>query len=112
MPLSENPARSPTLHIIHASTFKSRLKGLLGKPGLAGNTGLLLTHCRFVHTIGMRFSLDLIFLDEHFCIVALHSSVRPFRIRGCRHARHVLEVSSGFLDKHPLQLGQKMELKP
>jgi uncharacterized protein len=80
-----------------------RLVGLAGRrdPG-AGTTardgppvGLLLPRCRSVHTFGMRFALDLVWLGAGGAVVRIDRGVRPWRVRSCRRARSVLELRSG-----------------
>jgi hypothetical protein len=76
-----------------ASTRRARLRGLLGHrdpPPFA----LRLAPCRSVHTFGMRFALDLHWLDERGRTLRVDRGVRPGRVRGCRRARAVIEVAS------------------
>ena len=76
----------------------SRLARLLGlallDAGNAGN-GLLIPHCCAVHTVGMRFALDLHFLDSRGQPVAVRRAVGPRRFAFEAHAQSVLEVPSG-----------------
>jgi uncharacterized membrane protein (UPF0127 family) len=55
---------------------------------------LLLTRCRSVHTFGMRFPLDLVWLDATGSVVRVDRDVPPCRVRSCRRARSVLELSA------------------
>jgi uncharacterized membrane protein (UPF0127 family) len=67
--------------------FFHRLRGLAyGPPAV-----LLLPRCRSVHTFGMRYPLDLYWLNGDR-IVRIDRDVPPGRIRTCRRARSVLEV--------------------
>ena len=72
-----------------------RLVGLAGRRDPGGGAGLLLPRCRSVHTFGMRFALDLVWLDAGGAVVRVDRAVRPFRVRSCRAARSVLELRSG-----------------
>ena len=56
---------------------------------------LLLPRCRSVHTFGMRFALDLVWLDRDGGVVAVDERVRPWRVRSRRDAAAVLEVAAG-----------------
>jgi uncharacterized protein len=77
-----------------ATTWWSRLLGLaLLSRGRAG-PGLLIPRCRCVHTFGMRFDLDLLFLDEQGRVVELRRSVPRNRIARCAKADAVLELPS------------------
>ena len=55
---------------------------------------LLLPRCRSVHTFGMRFALDLFWLDGDGEIVRVDRGVPPWRLVRCRSARCVIEVPS------------------
>lgn len=94
-----------------ANSFGSRFRGLLGRTGLDSQEGLLIMACRDVHTCGMRFSIDVIFLNDALEIVRLTPKTRPWRFyRGGRQSRHVLEVASGTIDRLELASGDKFEL--
>ena len=91
--------------VIEASTSRSRLLGLAGLDlaDLPLGHALLLRPCRSVHTFGMRFDLDLLFLAADGRVALLESGVPPARIRGSWAAAAVLEYpcrveSLGFLD--------------
>src|SRR5215204_2659241 len=58
-------------------------------------TALLIPGCRSVHTFGMRFALDLIWLDEDGAIVDVSASVPPWRIVARAPARAVVECRAG-----------------
>jgi uncharacterized protein len=57
-------------------------------------TGLLIRRCSSVHTFGMRFSLDLVFLDERGAPLAVCRDVGPRRFVSCHGAAAVLELPS------------------
>jgi uncharacterized protein len=82
---------------IEATTSLSRLLGLAGldRDAVPPRHGLLLRRCRSVHTFGMRFDLDLIFLSPHGSVIAVERGVPPARIRTRRDAAAVLERPSG-----------------
>jgi uncharacterized membrane protein (UPF0127 family) len=69
-----------------------RLVGLIGRRSACG--ALLVPRCRSVHTFGMRFALDLVWLDACGAVVRVDRGVRPFRVRSCRAAQSVLELRS------------------
>lgn len=89
--------RRPTdVHVKLASTFWSRLIGLLGKRSLDLREGLLLDPCSSIHTIGMRFSIDVVFLDRAGCVLGFADDVAPNRVRvSPRGTSKVLEVAVG-----------------
>ena len=73
-----------------------RLVGLTGRRSLASGTALEIPRCRSVHTFGMRFRLDLVWLDAERRVVRIDRAVPPWRVRSCRQARAVLELDSRF----------------
>jgi uncharacterized membrane protein (UPF0127 family) len=84
------------LPIILADTPRRRLRGLLGHR-TPPEHALLLDPCRSVHTFGMRFPLDLHWLDADGVPVRTDRAVVPWRVRVCRGARAVVEVPTGAL---------------
>jgi hypothetical protein len=72
----------------------ARLLGLAGLRVLPPHAGLLLPRTRSVHTCGMRFALDLVWLDRDGRVVRVDRAVPPWRMRGCRAARAVVELSA------------------
>ena len=91
-----------------AGSFLDRLQGLLGKTGLSDQQGLLLTACGSVHTVGMRFPIDVIFLDADLRILACHPGVSAWRMKSCRGARTTLEVAAGGVARHGVVPGHHL----
>lgn len=83
-----------------ASSFFQRMRGLLGCHRLGPGEGLLIEACGAVHTVGMRFALDLVFIDAQWRVVTCAGNVRPGRlcVTGGVRARRVVEVETGWLD--------------
>jgi uncharacterized protein len=75
-----------------AATRRSRLLGLALLDRRAAGAGLLIPACRSVHTLGMRFRLDLVFLGDDMLPVSMRRCVAPGRIAFARRARAVLEL--------------------
>jgi uncharacterized membrane protein (UPF0127 family) len=73
----------------------ARLRGLAGLPALPPDRALHLPRTRSVHTLGMRFALDLVWLDGDGAVVRIDERVRPRRHAACRRARSVLETPAG-----------------
>ncbi|CDQ10808.1 conserved protein of unknown function [Acidithiobacillus ferrivorans] len=89
-----------------AANFFDRLQGLLGKAELSSQQGLLLTACGSVHTVGMRFPIDVIFLDADLRVLACHSGVSAWRMKSCRGACATLEVAAVGVARHRVVPGQ------
>ena len=82
-----------------------RMRGLLALPPLQGGEGLLIESCSSVHTIGMRYSLDLAFIDRHWVVRKLVYGVRPFRLSAGLGSVRTLETSAGELRRLSLNRG-------
>jgi uncharacterized membrane protein (UPF0127 family) len=82
----------PGVDVRRAGDPIARLLGLVGLRALPPGAGLLLPRTRSVHTLGMRFALDLVWLDGDGRVVRIDRGVPPWRVRGCRAARAVVEV--------------------
>lgn len=75
-----------------ARGFRARLTGLAGIDRAEAGAGLLIPRCSSVHTFGMRFALDLYFLDREGGVVAVRFAVAPKRLAFCGGASAVLEL--------------------
>ena len=82
------------LDVHRADAPHARLLGLAGLRELPPGIGLLLPRTRSVHTFGMRFALDLIWLDRDGGVVRVDRDVPPGRLRGCRTAHAVIELAA------------------
>jgi uncharacterized membrane protein (UPF0127 family) len=95
-----------------AQTWKQRLVGLLAHKELRQGQGMWLSPCKSVHTIGMRFPIDVIFLDKNNRIKKLDQAVKPYRIcLAKKGAYSVLEVPAGTISKTELKRGDKLVIK-
>ena len=77
-----------------AAGFPARLLGLAMLAHPSEPVALLLPLTRSVHTAGMRFALDLEWIDERGAVIRVDRAVPPFRLRSCRGARGVIERPS------------------
>ncbi|MGA7109911.1 MAG: DUF192 domain-containing protein, partial [Terracidiphilus sp.] len=73
-----------------ADSGAKRSKGLLGRTGLAPGEAIWIVPCESVHTFGMKFAIDLIYLDRQLRIRKIRSNVRPWRMSGCLTAHSVV----------------------
>jgi len=116
-----DPPWFPTLRIVRdsrllllavdASSFLARMRGLLGRPELGVQDALLLRPCRDVHTIGMRYTIDVAFLDKQGSVMKTQV-LSPFRIAYCRGAHGVLEMREGTLEWLGIHVGQQLLAEP
>lgn len=91
-----------------AASYRARSKGLLGQDGIDG--ALMITPCGSVHTFGMRFTIDVAYLDRKFNVVAVHT-MKPGRLGMVRlQSRHVLESEAGSMEKWGLRPGVQVQI--
>ena len=79
-----------------AETLAERLRGLIGRDGLAPGTGMLITRCNCIHTCFMRFPIDATFIDKRGEVVKTVRNIRPWRlfVWGGFRAVSVLETAA------------------
>lgn len=79
-----------------AETPGSRRRGLLSTDSLPDGEGLLIVACRQVHTFGMRYPIDVIFVDESWTVKRIVHAMKPGRLTTLvMSSRAVLELPAG-----------------
>lgn len=106
--LSRTAFASVGIRVIDADTFIGRAFGLLFRSRLSPGEALHLNPCNAIHTVGMRYAIDLIFLDRDGAIVRISPNVGLFRFRRCARAKSVLEMLSGEATRLGLRQGMKL----
>ena len=92
-----------------ADQGETRRKGLLGRKGLPPGEGLWIIPCEAVHTFGMQFSIDLVYLDRKNRIRKLRSEVPPWRLSACLTAHSVMELAPGTIRNSRTEPGDILE---
>lgn len=87
------------LTLVEASGGKARRRGLARLESLPDDHALLIPRCFAVHTFGMRWGLDLIWLAKDGRAVRVDRAVPPGRMRACMGARSVVETVAGNADE-------------
>lgn len=82
-----------------------RMRGLLGRPQLAASEALLLEPCGSVHCIGMRYALDLVYVDRQWRVCKLVYGLKPWRFSASFAAHATLELAEGNLAVTGIRLG-------
>ncbi len=83
----------------------------MGRRKLGEDEGLLIEPCSSIHTMFMRFAIDVIFLDRERRVVKI-ATVTPFRVALGRGSHAVLEVPAGTAERHGLEVGDALSLTP
>lgn len=95
-----------------ATTFFSRLKGLLGTEGLSTGEGIWISPCNSIHSFGMRFEFDVLFLDGGYRVEGLYRCFQRNRIsRVFWKARGVLELPAGTIERTGTEVGDEVEFR-
>jgi len=96
--INRTSGKELALHLAIAETLRARLQGLLGRETLPPGAGLWIRPCNSIHTFGMRFPIDALFLDQERRVVGLAQALKPNRVsRIYARARSVLELPAGTL---------------
>lgn len=95
-----------------ARTALGRLRGLLGRRGLAPGSGLLLQPCNGVHTFGMQFSIDVLFLDADGLVLRSEDSLPPGHVvPWVRRAKQALELPAGTAVAAGIAAGTRLRIE-
>jgi uncharacterized membrane protein (UPF0127 family) len=92
-----------------ADSFVDRARGLLGRDGIDG--ALLLRPARSVHTIGMRFPIDVAFCDGELVVITTRCLERHRVCLPRVRARCVVEAEAGAFERWKLRTGDHLEIK-
>jgi uncharacterized membrane protein (UPF0127 family) len=96
-----------------ANTRATRRRGLLGRSGLADGAALAITPCFAVHTVGMRFAIDVVFVDGTGIVKKIVRDLAPWRLAGSASARTVIEFAAGaLLPEGVLSVGDRVAVEP
>lgn len=102
-----------SLGIIAAETHLARLRGLLGKWKLRNDEGIWVVPCNGIHTFGLLFPIDVIYLDEHNRVIHLIEHLGSLRIapvrRGCYS---MLELPPRTIHNSNTQVGDELMISP
>lgn len=92
-----------------ADSFRARARGLLGRDSM--DAALLLRPARSVHTLGMRFPIDVAFCDHDLTVIRT-VTMRRYRVsRPVWRSHAVVEAEAGAFDRWNLRVGDRLEVK-
>jgi uncharacterized membrane protein (UPF0127 family) len=97
--------------VSRADSFFRRLVGLLGRKQLGEDEGLWIEPCDSVHTLFMRFPIDVAFVDRSGVVVRKLDRLPPWRATRIHHrARACVELAAGVLQKYGVVEGSRLAL--
>jgi uncharacterized membrane protein (UPF0127 family) len=91
-----------------ATSLWARMRGLLGRAGLAADQGLLIPNTSSIHMFFMRFPIDAVFLDREFRVRRIAAGLPPWRIAWARGAKSVLELPAGAAARAGIEIGSRL----
>ncbi|TQD45707.1 DUF192 domain-containing protein [Lysobacter aestuarii] len=96
-----------------ALSWWARFRGLLFRAPLAsdGSEAMLIEPCASIHTFGMGYALDVVFVDKAGTVVRVHEGIRPWRACMQRGARSVIEFHAGAVQRLSIRPGDVLEWK-
>ncbi len=98
-------------NVATADSFLKRLKGLLGKKHLPKNSALIIKPCSMVHTMFMRFNIDVLFLDQDNYVIKKVLDVKPNKLFiGAIGAYKTVELPTGTIEKTKIRVGDKISM--
>ena len=95
-----------------AGTVGARTRGLLRRRGLPGGEGLLLRPASSIHTLFMRFPIDVVFLDRELVVRKVVPEVRPWRLAFGLRSHAVLELPAGECERRGIARGDRLVAGP
>jgi uncharacterized membrane protein (UPF0127 family) len=100
-----------SVNVVLANRLLERLKGLLGRKMLHEGESLWIRPCKSIHTIGMKFPIDAVFLDKQNVVINFKKTLLPNRITLIYiNAVSVLELPAGTLTATDTRVGDKIEI--
>jgi uncharacterized membrane protein (UPF0127 family) len=94
-----------------ADNFLTRLVGLLKRTHLGPEEALWLMPSKGIHTIGMKFPIDVVFLTKSNEVIGLISGMPPYRISSVHFRGYsVIELPNGTIRKSRTEIGDKLEI--
>ena len=89
----------------------SRFWGLMGRRALPEGEALVIDPCSSIHTMFMRFAIDVVFLDKHNRVVKIAVAMPPFRAALARGCRRVIEMPAGSAERAGVQVGDTLTIE-
>jgi len=91
---------APILRLRRATSVSRRTVGLLTSAPLGEHEGLWIKPCMAVHTMGMRFPIDVVFLNRERRVLRVVANLRPNRFAICWQASSVVELPAHYCSRY------------
>jgi uncharacterized membrane protein (UPF0127 family) len=103
-----NSDKKKLITIFSTENVFERTAGLLKFPPLNLNQGLLINKCNSIHTFGMKYSLDIVYLSRHLKVIKVVENIKPTRMSLCFGAKHTLEMLTGEVNRLGIKKGMTL----
>ena len=94
-----------------ADTSAKRRTGLLKHSKLDPGSGLWIAPCESVHSFGMKFAIDIVYLDRKKKVRKTRKEMAPWRMSACLTAHSVLELPVGAIEASGTKPGDQLEFE-
>lgn len=94
-----------------ANSVLKRMVGLLNRRQFGQGEGLLLDRCYGIHTFGMRFAIDVLFLDKDLHVMRAVKALPPWRTCAVKKAVYVLELPAGAIEASRTEPGDQIQIR-
>lgn len=99
-------------HVEWAGTSEQRRRGLLGRSDIGAGQGMYIVPTQWIHMFGMRFPIDVVFLDSNGRVLCVHHELKPNRLsRIVWRAEGALELPAGTLQRTGTTVGDVIEFR-
>ena len=97
---------------LFANSFWNRLNGLIGKKQFDENEAMCIKPCKSVHMFFMRFSIDVVFVDNDNVVIKEITSLKPWQISPyVKQASYVIELPKGTISDKDINIGDKIDIE-
>ena len=92
-----------------ANTAKSRRRGLIGQTSI--DSALVISPCKWIHTIGMKCAIDVLYLDATGLVVKTEH-LKPMRVAApVSRSKTIIEMASGSIERCGVRIGDLIEVR-
>ena len=95
-----------------ANTFWLRLRGLLGASPLQKGEGLILAGEKSIHTLFMKFPIDVVYVDKNYKVIRADANMTPYRLGPfVAQSAYVLEMPTGTIANTATETGDQLKFE-
>jgi len=95
-----------------AHSLLSRLVGVIGMREMPAGSAIIIPHCRQVHTMFVRFCIDVLFVDKYHRVIGVQECMLPFSVSGYhRKSDYVIELPGGTVHTLGIQLCDDIQVE-